>query len=83
MSITGSESVPEGQWEDNLQSMGIVEPRSLAVHCQAVVNHDAVRALSEYLGVRCALAPHSFPLDDPLSPSPTSSPPDPSGSAGS
>eukprot|EP00961_Rhodomonas_salina_P092425 1243443-Rhodomonas_salina.1 len=78
MSITGS--AKEGRWEDNLQSMGIVEPRSLAVHSQAVVN--AVRALSEYLWVRRTLAPHSFPLNNPLSPSLTSSPPDPSGSAG-
>eukprot|EP00961_Rhodomonas_salina_P147619 1986987-Rhodomonas_salina.1 len=46
MSITGS--VPEGLWGENLQAMGIVEPHSLAVHRQAVVN--AVRALSEYLG---------------------------------
>eukprot|EP00961_Rhodomonas_salina_P267928 3620187-Rhodomonas_salina.1 len=55
-------------------AMGIVEPRSVAIHRQAVIN--AVQALSEYLGVRRALAPHSFPLDD-------TSPHDPSGSAGS
>eukprot|EP00961_Rhodomonas_salina_P114195 1536272-Rhodomonas_salina.2 len=72
MGITGS--VPERRWEENLQAMGIDEPRILAVHRQAVVN--AVWALSEYLGVRSPLAPHSFPLDD-------TSPPDLSGSAGS
>eukprot|EP00961_Rhodomonas_salina_P247525 3344228-Rhodomonas_salina.1 len=64
MSITGS--VPEGQWGENLQAMGIDEPRSLAVHRQAVVN--AIRALSEYLGVRRALAPHSFPHTTPSPP---------------
>eukprot|EP00961_Rhodomonas_salina_P131704 1772620-Rhodomonas_salina.1 len=60
MTITGS--VPEQLWEENLHAMGIEEPHSTVIHRQAVIN--AVRALSEYLRVRLALAQHNFPLED-------------------
>eukprot|EP00961_Rhodomonas_salina_P235166 3178657-Rhodomonas_salina.3 len=76
MSITGS--VPDRRWGENLQAMGIAEQLILAVHSQAVIN--TVQSLSEYLGVRCTLAPHSFPLNDT---SLHTSLLDPSGSAGS
>eukprot|EP00961_Rhodomonas_salina_P193794 2616371-Rhodomonas_salina.1 len=67
MTITGS--VPEQRWEAKLHTMGIKEPRSTAIHRQAVIN--AIRALTEYLGVRRALAPHSFPLEDNSNPDPS------------
>eukprot|EP00961_Rhodomonas_salina_P074052 994918-Rhodomonas_salina.2 len=75
MGITGS--VPEircpGQWESNLQHLRVPEVRQEYIHRRVVV--AAVKALTEFLNVRRALAPHSFPLDRHASE-------DPSGSVG-
>eukprot|EP00961_Rhodomonas_salina_P257171 3475331-Rhodomonas_salina.1 len=60
MTITGS--VPEQRWQENLHAMGIEELHSTTIHRQAVIN--VVWALSEYLRVRRALAPHNFPFED-------------------
>eukprot|EP00961_Rhodomonas_salina_P156070 2101529-Rhodomonas_salina.1 len=55
--------------------MGIAEPRTTAmIHCKAVTNAIRARALPEYIGVRHALAPHNFPLEDNSNPSPGPSP---------
>eukprot|EP00961_Rhodomonas_salina_P190146 2565359-Rhodomonas_salina.1 len=57
-------------WGENLQAMGIVEPRSVAVpsHRQAVIN--AVWALLEYLGVRTRSHPAHLSPRRHLSPRP-------------
>eukprot|EP00961_Rhodomonas_salina_P206693 2790156-Rhodomonas_salina.1 len=59
MVITGS--IPELKWTKMFEELGIREKRHPALLHDAVVT--SIKALTEYLGVRRALAPHSFPLD--------------------
>eukprot|EP00961_Rhodomonas_salina_P027803 375964-Rhodomonas_salina.1 len=59
MVITGS--IPEQQWMQSFGELGIREQQHPALLYDTVVT--SIKALTEYLEVRRALAPHSFPLE--------------------
>eukprot|EP00961_Rhodomonas_salina_P285605 3859479-Rhodomonas_salina.2 len=59
MVITGS--IPDPKWTQRFGELSIREQQHRALLHDTVVT--SIKALTEYLDVRRALAPHSFPLE--------------------